>query len=783
LKKNERKDDNPFPRLRSILTREREVDERGVDLLQVLIEAGLEIEAESLRLSLQTKHIKSIAPVPPQEKKLVDAKVAAIKKVESWIEKMLSEQPIIASSAALIWLGHDHCRRNQDEPGWERPDWVVIDWNNGVPLLDPTPLHEDSIRKRLQSCLDFAPANTIQAMTFASVMYEVIFSQPSLFNSIGRLESFFKKMLPSWRQHTIKSNDLQRIITRSNTLYLKKVIGTHSQVYSFILSSLELFFRAPVKDRNALETIISNWPKIVSADEKFFAKYENVHILYSAAREALSDDKLRNKLKIAEKIDSLTNQQHTNLSSRLKIYQKIDRLYTARQTTQKPATEPVGVSLSVAELDTLDQLCDDQRLYQQDAVSTCINHAYNESKKGKKYVKSKTNPFFPPMLVRHPIKKTTLRLSPASRQRLTSLTRNLNKHKLVNGKVFSASTALGLAIHLYARSLRPNEVSYKGATLPHDGLPAGLLIGRDKAQTAVKRKLRKRDIGQSHAIRPKVPAKTKNPKGALETGSAKAANQSTQAKTAQEPQPATIDQPTTQSHPQPEATEHSQAAPSEQLHHTGTHSEHSEPGKSLGSTGEAVEEHCLEPTKSTDEDQLTPTSQPSRPPKQQQCATERPHTPTPKNSSGSSTEASAAVTVTEAHEEPDTQTTQERSSLPANQPDIQNTAAQAPVESNLSPQQASTALPDGEPEESQENKVAAKAASEETHPQDSGPPEARKELQKDPFEQRGSRSDYQDVTASSPSRRPRSGRNDFRPSSWDQIIKNKEKRSNKWQDE
>jgi len=710
LKKNERKDDNPFPRLRSILTREREVDERGVDLLQVLIEAGLEIEAESLRLSLQTKYIKSIAPVPPQEKKLVDAKVAAIKKVESWIEKMLSEQPIIASSAALIWLGHDHCRRNQDEPGWERPDWVVIDWNNGVPLLDPTPLHEDSIRKRLQSCLDFAPANTIQAMTFASVMYEVIFSQPSLFNSIGRLESFFKKMLPSWRQHTIKSNDLQRIITRSNTLYLKKVIGTHSQVYSFILSSLELFFRAPVKDRNALETIISNWPKIVSADEKFFAKYENVHILYSAAREALNDERLRNKLKIAEKIDFLTNLQHTNLSSRLKVYQKIDRLYTARQTTQKPATEPVGVSLSVAELDTLDQLCDDQRLYQQDAVSTCINHAYNESKKGKKYVKSKTNPFFPPMLVRHPIKKTTLRLSPASRQRLTSLARNLNKHKLVNGKVFSASTALGLAIHLYARSLRPNEVSYKGATLPHDGLPAGLLIGRDKAQTAVKRKLRKRDIGQSHAIRPKVPAKTKNPKGALETGSAKAANQSTPAKTAQEPQPATIDQPTTQSHQQSEATKHAQAAPGEQLQLTSTHSEHSEP-KSLGSTAEVLEEHGSELFKPTGTDQPTPANQPSIPSIQRQNAAEPPleglgiqtqqtiHNQ-PESSLESSTEAPAVATTAEAHGEPDTQlnTTEEHPhlSLPASQPGIQNTTEQTPVEPNLPQQQASTTPSDGE---------------------------------------------------------------------------------------
>lgn len=464
MKKEERKFISPFSQLRSILTRRRLAYE-GANLLQILIEAGLEVEAASLCLSQQARYPKDRKRTP-EEKTLVDARRAAIEKAKSWIKAMLKEQPLIVSSAALIWLGQNQFRCNKDKPEWERPYWVLAHMGNGTMTQYEYSIKETEIMTRLQDCLDCAPTDTIQAMASASIIYEVIFSEPSPFNSRHRLENFFRKKLSSWEKLTIRNKDLQIIISWSNTLRIKDHTGDYSQTYSFILSILEFVTRAPVEDRNTLEAIISNWPQIVSEDEAFFSKYKNPRILNSAAKKALNDETLRNKLKIAEKIDHTTKFQYINLSSRSNIYQEIDRIYTEQQTTQRPATDPVGFSLSIAELDTLDQLCDDLRLRQQEAVSTCIDHAYNESKKGKKYITSQAANFLPPKRVRRHIKKKSLRLSPASKKKLTSLTQNLNRHNLANGKAFSASTALGLAIHLYARSLLSNEISYRGYDAP-----------------------------------------------------------------------------------------------------------------------------------------------------------------------------------------------------------------------------------------------------------------------------------------------------------------------------
>src|SRR5690554_7801857 len=73
----------------------KEWPEEATDLIQLLSNAGLEIEAGSLRMSMQTRYTKSIGPVPPYEKNLVDAKIAALKRVETWLQKMIDEMPIV----------------------------------------------------------------------------------------------------------------------------------------------------------------------------------------------------------------------------------------------------------------------------------------------------------------------------------------------------------------------------------------------------------------------------------------------------------------------------------------------------------------------------------------------------------------------------------------------------------------------------------------------------------------------------------------------------------------
>lgn len=96
------------------------------------------------------------------------------------------------------------------------------------------------------------------------------------------------------------------------------------------------------------------------------------------------------------------------------------------------------------------------------------------------------------------------------------------------------------------------------------------------------------------------------------------------------------------------------------------------------------------------------------------------------NSLESSTEAPAVATVTEAHEEPDTQlnATEEHLPLPASQPGIQNTTEEALVEPNLPPQQARTTPPDGEQGEIE---MVVEGAVEESqgakHPETSDTPE------------------------------------------------------------
>lgn len=512
----------------------RKWDEEGTDLIQHLIDAGFEIEAGSIRLSLQTRYTKSTVPVPPHEKKLVDDKIAALKRVETWLQKMIDELPIVATNAALLWLGYDHCRNNQEKPEWELPWWVLFHWDGQYQHQDPTPINEGNIRNRLKECLNDQPSKTIRAISLSSMMYELAFLRPSHYSSAERLESFFSRNLLGWKNIVKNNHALARVTAWANIVYLNSSIPKKEKTITLIINGLEFLFTSPKHEQNRFLSILESWVKIIDSDEKSLSGYKSHHTLAIAARKALNVPNIKGKTGIAEEIDRTTNFQHADLSERRRYYQKIRNTYTSRSTPQQP-TKPIGVTFAEDEEEALWQIQESFKWYKQDTLEKCVEYAYALSKKGKKRVMLETAPF----LARGKCEGTTIRLSTTALAKLHDLTRNLNKHQLMGGKNISRSAALGLAIKLYA-----DHLSLGSDHRDANGYGDRADVLTEELPTNKGGRRKQRDPGQSHYVSLAHRAPAKPPEDGMEGAiSTYLESLSASASPAQVSQPAPDEQP------------------------------------------------------------------------------------------------------------------------------------------------------------------------------------------------------------------------------------------------
>lgn len=454
----------------------------GIDPLQVLTDFGLDLNAESLKLTMQVKIApcvqKSVPPLPyelenlqieKRQQELIASKWAAIDAVNEWLKKLVLIQPAIVLQATLIWLSHNHINQKNITIDSEHSDWLLFYGQERELHLNTNEASIDlkNTQNRFLACLNEHPKKTIEALLFASRFHEITFSSKEHYNSPERLERFFHKHLPDWNKITNKNENFKITIQFSNDLYLAGTDKIKSQALSIIIKALEYRCYAAVYQLKKLDTLLKSWQKIIGLDIKFFSNYNKIHTLNIAAREACKIDNLTGKIQIAEGLDIATNFEYSDLSKRNQIYRKIDQLYTSRAAPLEVNNKPQTYTLTSDEVKALNRICERKNLSKAEATNSCIVFAYKASKNPKKQLEESVAA----LIKRTDCNRTSIRISLEAIQQLNVLTRKLNGLKATSGRVISKSAAIGWAIKLYA-----TYIAQQQRTPVKDDFSPGLLI-------------------------------------------------------------------------------------------------------------------------------------------------------------------------------------------------------------------------------------------------------------------------------------------------------------------
>lgn len=662
--------------------------------VQLLLEHGFDINNEHIGLIQQIRN-QLIAIHPEDQKELQAQLIDNWKRLDNSLKKHISSQDIIVIISALAWLTFKHKtdtefrRKNSDQ-------WLLFIAEKDIFELTDGSLSSLTLSNRLYLSLIDLPNATLTALNFGSTLLEKSLSIKNAYATTERFEAFLEhnqKALPIFdNKHSEELNSffyfLERYLSKEQPNLIKKVI--------LITRAIDYFWGSSKSEKGTLFSYMDDWHETVCLDFCKISQYKNPYQLYGAAAKALDIEgsRIKNKMSIIEEIDQRLIPDLTNITARKKIYRDIDRNYTKSNNAALLANPSKTLTLTDDEYQLIQNLEYITDLSPTTLIKESLHHALQQYKTEKK------NPTLQQITAqpRQNTSRTSFRLDENSRQLLKDLVATINKSKIPTPRKPNDSLAVGIAIRLYAQHKQHKKPSFIGTT-PVDPMRLSEALPSNSI-----RPRRSRSIGR-------VPEITPHPSG---------------------DQPFN-DQPASVVEIPPLQNNANYGEENEAVHET-----HSAPADAH------TTDSGIDAISSDYQMALNTLESP-----QEEPIEKTPSHPDHKTEGGSSRQAGALTAEKHSNSDSQPSTAKEHISLPANQAGTQNTALLTPVESNIPPQQVSTTPPDGAPEESQESKVATEAASEETRPQDSGPP-----------------------------RRPRSGRNDFRSSGWEQI-KNTEKLSKK----